>query len=177
MNRVQKEALYKELLPSIEAMIEGEEDLITILSSITCELYHAFDHWNWVGFYRRVDERTLKVGPYQGTHGCLTIDVGQGVCGACVRENSTQLIKDVSKVDDHIACSSDTKSEIVLPIMGESGTVLAVLDLDSTALGAFDEMDKEYLSKVVDWIRPLYDRYSSRYIEENQSGTGVNLPT
>ena len=71
-------------------------------------------------------------------------------------------------MDDHIACSSDTKSEIVLPIMGKSGTVLAVLDLDSTALGAFDEMDKEYLSKVVDWIRPLYDRYSSRYIEENQ---------
>ena len=176
MNTAEKEDRYEKVLQSIRAMIDGEDDLITVLSTISCELYHAFEHLNWVGVYRRVNERTLKVGPYQGTHGCLTIDIDRGVCGACVREESIIIIKDVSTVDDHIACSSDTKSEIVLPIMGKSGTVLAVLDLDSTALGAFDEMDKEYLSKVVGWIRPLYDRYSSRYIEENQSGTGANLP-
>ena len=164
MNSIEKNARYEKTLLSIEKMIDGEEDLMTVLSTISCELYHAFDHWNWVGFYRRVDERTLKVGPYQGGHGCLTIDMDRGVCGACLREKSIIIIKDVSTVDDHIACSSETKSEIVLPIIGKAGTVLAVFDLDSTEIGAFDETDKEYLSKVVDWIRPVYDRNPSRYM-------------
>jgi len=167
MNSIEKRARYEKTLLSIEKMIDGEKDLMTVLSTISCELYHAFDHWNWVGFYRRVDERTLKVGPYQGGHGCLTIDRDRGVCGACLREKSIILVKDVSTVHDHIACSSETKSEIVLPIIGNSGTVLAVFDLDSTEIGAFDETDKEYLSKVVDWIRPVYDRHTSRYVEAN----------
>jgi len=105
-----------------------------------------------------IDERTLKVGSYQGGHGCLTIDRDRGACGTCLREKSILLVKDVSKVKDHLACSSETKSEIVLPIIGNSGTVLAVFDLDSTEIGAFDETDQEYLSKVVAWIRPVYDR-------------------
>ena len=167
MNSIEKRARYEKTLLSIEKMIDGEEDLTTVLSTVSCELYHAFDHWNWVGFYRRVDERTLKVGPYQGGHGCLTIDMDRGVCGACLREKSIILVKDVSTVHDHIACSSETKSEIVLPIIDNSGTVLAVFDLDSTEIGAFDETDKEYLSKVVDWIRPVYDRHTSRYMKEN----------
>jgi len=167
MNSIEKRARYEKTLLSIEKMIDGEKDLMTVLSTISCELYHAFDHWNWVGFYRRVDERTLKVGPYQGGHGCLTIDMDRGVCGACLREKSSILVKDVSTVHDHIACSSETKSEIVLPIIDNSGTVLAVFDLDSTEIGAFDETDKEYLSKVVDWIRPVYDRNPTRYMKEN----------
>lgn len=167
MNSIEKRARYEKTLLSIEKMIDGEKDLMTVLSTISCELYHAFDHWNWVGFYRRVDERTLKVGPYQGGHGCLTIDMDRGVCGACLREKSIILVKDVSTVHDHIACSSETKSEIVLPIIDNSGTVLAVFDLDSTEFGAFDETDKEYLSKVVDWIRPVYDRNPTRYMKAN----------
>ncbi len=167
MNIIEKKALYEKTLSSIEEMIDGEKDLTAVLSTVSCELYHAFDHWNWVGFYRRIDERTLKVGPYQGGHGCLTIDRDRGVCGACLREKSILLIKDVSKVKDHIACSSETKSEIVLPIIGNSGTVLAVFDLDSTEIGAFDETDQEYLSKVVAWIRPVYDRDPTRYAEGN----------
>ena len=167
MSPEEKQARYGKVIPELVIMIKDEMDLVTVLSTISCELYHAFDHWNWVGFYRRVDQRTLKVGPYQGGHGCLTIDMDRGVCGACLREKSIIIIKDVSTVDDHIACSSDTKSEIVLPIIGNSGTVLAVFDLDSTEIGAFDETDKEYLSKVVDWIRPVYDRHPSRYMEEN----------
>ena len=91
----------------------------------------------------------------------------RGVCGACLREKSIILVKDVSTVDDHIACSSETKSEIVLPVIGNSGTVLAVFDLDSTEIGAFDQTDKEYLSKVVDWIRPAYDRNPTRYMKAN----------
>ena len=167
MEKQEKTKRYEKTLLSIGPMIDGEEDLTTVLSTISCELYHAFEHWNWVGFYRRVDQRTLKVGPYQGGHGCLTIDMDRGVCGACLREKSIIIIKDVSTVNDHIACSSETKSEIVLPIIGNSGTVLAVFDLDSTEIGAFDETDKQYLSKVVDWIRPVYDRHPSRYMEAN----------
>ena len=167
MEKQEKTKRYEKTLLSIGPMIDGEEDLTTVLSTISCELYHAFEHWNWVGFYRRVDQRTLKVGPYQGGHGCLTIDMDRGVCGACLREKSIIIIKDVSTVNDHIACSSETKSEIVLPIIDNSGTVLAVFDLDSTEIGAFDETDKQYLSKVVDWIRPVYDRYPTRYMEAN----------
>ena len=167
MEKQEKTKRYEKTLPSIGTMIDGEEDLTTVLSTISCELYHAFEHWNWVGFYRRVDQRTLEVGPYQGGHGCLTIDMDRGVCGAYLREKSIIIIKDVSTVNDHIACSSETKSEIVLPIIDNSGTVLAVFDLDSTEIGAFDETDKEYLSKVVDWIRPVYDRHPTRYMEGN----------
>jgi GAF domain-containing protein len=122
-----------------------------------------------------VDERTLKVGPYQGGHGCLTIDVDRGVCGASVREKSIMMIRDVSTVDNHIVCDSETKSEMVLPVVGTSGTVLAVFDVDSTEFGAFDQTDKEYLSKLVDWIRPLYDRYPGRFVDENQAGGGTNF--
>ena len=167
MQEQEKKDRYEKVIGTIESMIEGEEDLLATLSTISCELYHAFDHWNWIGFYRRVDERTLKVGPYQGGHGCLTIDMDRGVCGACLREKSIIIIEDVSTVHDHIACSSETKSEIVLPIIDNSGTVLAVFDLDSTEIGAFDETDKEYLSKVVNWIRPVYDRNPTRYMKAN----------
>ena len=175
MQEQEKKDRYEKVIGTIESMIEGEEDLLATLSTISCELYHAFDHWNWVGFYRRTDARTLKVGPYQGEHGCLTIDIDRGVCGASVREKSIMMIRDVSTVETHIACSLETKSEIVLPIIGSPGTVLAVFDVDSTQIGAFDETDKEYLSKLVDRIRPLYDRYPSRYIDENQPGDGTNF--
>ena len=175
MQEQEKKDLYEKVTESIQAMIKGEKDLLAVLSTISCELYHSFDHWNWVGFYRRTDARTLKVGPYQGGHGCLTIDTDRGVCGACVREKSIMMIRDVSTVDNHIICDSKTKSEMVLPIVGSPGTVLAVFDLDSTELGAFDQTDKEYLSKLVDWIRPLYDRYPDRYVDENQSKGGTNF--
>ena len=151
-----KEKTYVEILRSIEALIEGEDDLIAVLSTVSCELYHAFDYWNWVGFYRRVDERTLKVGPYQGGHGCLTIDMNRGVCGACVREKSVQLVPDVHKVPHHIACSSETRSEIVLPVMDDSGEVVAVLDIDSTEENTFDEVDQKYLEEIVSWVQPLF---------------------
>ena len=105
-------------------MIDGEEDLTAVLSTVSCELYYAFDHWNWVGFHRRIDERTLKVGPDQGGHGCLTIDRDRG---ACLRKKSILLVKEVSKVKYHLACSSETKSEIVLPIIDNSSQHLTIL--------------------------------------------------
>jgi L-methionine (R)-S-oxide reductase len=143
-----KEQTYKQALQSIELLTEGEDDLISRMSTIACELYHAFETFIWVGFYRRVDKRTLKVGPYQGTHGCLTIDIEKGVCGKCAGEAAIQIENDVSKLPYHIACSSQTKSEIVLPVLGNDGDVRAVLDIDSSQIDCFDEIDVEYLKKI-----------------------------
>lgn len=150
-----KKETYAQVLQSISAMIEGENDLIAVMSTICCELFHAFDHLNWVGFYRRVDEQTLKVGPYQGSHGCLTINIQRGVCGACVREKKIQLENDVMQANSHIACSSATKAEIVLPIIDPSGKVVAVLDIDSIELDVFDKTDIEALQKICKWIDTL----------------------
>ena len=151
-----KEILYIDVLQNIESFIEGETDLIAVMSTISCELFHAFKHFNWVGFYRRVDEKTLKVGPYQGTHGCLKIDLEKGVCGKCGREGDIQIENDVNAIPHHIACSSDTKSEMVLPIKDHENTVRAVLDIDSTEINSFDEVDKKYLMTICEYIGERY---------------------
>jgi L-methionine (R)-S-oxide reductase len=151
-----KATAYTELLRTVEALIEGEDDLISVMSTISCELFHAFEHWNWVGFYRRVDARTLKVGPYQGGHGCLVIDIDRGVCGACAREARIQLENDVSKVPFHIACSASTQAEIVLPICDASGEVRAVLDIDSVQRDVFDETDVAALQQICRWVAERY---------------------
>ena len=171
MNEKEKEETYGRIIPAIVEMIKDEKDLITALSTISCELYHAFEHWNWVGFYRRVDERTLKAGPYQGGHGCLTIDVDRGVCGACVREKSILMISDVSKVESHIACSPETKSEMVLPIIGKMGTVLAVFDLDSTEIGPSMRSTRSS-SPVWSTGSVLYDQFHK--LPRGRSGKGSN---
>lgn len=147
-----KEETYKEVLQRIESVIEGEIDLISVMSTVSCELYHAFDYFNWVGFYRRFDEGTLKVGPYQGTHGCVTIQIERGVCGKCVRDAEIQIENDVSSIPHHIACSSDTQAEIVLPVMDAHGHVHAVLDIDSTSANVFDETDVVYLQKICELV-------------------------
>jgi len=139
-------------------LIEGETDLISIMSTISCELYHAFDYFNWVGFYRLVDENTLKVGPYQGTHGCLTIHIDRGVCGRCVREADIQIENDVSKIPHHIACSGETNAEMVLPVM-TSSRVRAVLDIDCTSINVFDEVDVDYLERICNHVSRRYSEY------------------
>jgi len=143
-----KEQTYQQVLQSIAALTDGEADPISRMSTIACELYHAFAAFIWVGFYRRVDKQTLKVGPYQGTHGCLTIDIERGVCGRCAREATIQIENDVSKIPYHIACSSKTKSEIVLPVLDKDGDVRAVLDIDASDIDCFDETDAAYLDKI-----------------------------
>jgi GAF domain-containing protein len=143
-----KEATYKKVLTSIQALVEGEDDRIARMSTICCELFHAFEHFHWVGFYRKVDANTLKVGPYQGGHGCLTITLDRGVCGACAREGKIQIENDVTKARDHIACSSATKSEIVLPVYDTTENLAAVLDIDSTELNAFDKTDLTWLAQI-----------------------------
>lgn len=139
---------YKEVTQTINAICEGETDAITKMATISCELFHAMDGFDWVGFYRVVEPNLLKVGPYQGGHGCLVIPFDKGVCGACARSQETQIVADVNAVADHIACSSSTQSEIVLPVY-EKGELIAVLDVDSNKLNDFDESDKIALEGIL----------------------------
>jgi L-methionine (R)-S-oxide reductase len=152
-----KEQKYQGAVRAIEALIETETDRIAVMSTISCELYHAFDTFNWVGFYRRVDERTLKVGPYQGSHGCLSIDIERGVCGKCLHTAEVQLENAACSLPHHIACSSETKAEIVLPIIDSKGEVRAVLDIDATEEGVFDEVDVTHLKGICQWVAERFN--------------------
>src|SRR5580700_4784393 len=133
-----KQASYAGVHARIERLQDGEEDWIAALATIACELHHAFGTFDWTGFYRVVSPELLVIGPYQGTHGCLRIPFARGVCGAAARTRRTQRIDDVSRFDGHIACSSRTRSEIVVPVLGASNETIAVLDVDATTLAAFD---------------------------------------
>jgi GAF domain-containing protein len=130
---------------SIDSLLEGETDWIAAMATVACELHHAFEAYDWTGFYRVVAPTTLKIGPYQGGHGCLVIDFARGVCGAAARTKATQLVPDVHAFPDHIACSSSTLSEIVVPVLTPDGRLLAVLDVDSDAPAAFDAVDQREL--------------------------------
>lgn len=143
-----KDQQYDRLFETLDALCAGETDAVALMATIACELSHAFERFNWVGFYRNVGGEVLKVGPYQGGHGCLTIPFAKGVCGKCARERAVQNIPDVSRVPHHIACSSTTKSEIVIPILSAVGELIAVLDIDSDQAAAFDETDEKRLSEI-----------------------------
>ncbi|HUP49169.1 MAG TPA: GAF domain-containing protein [Thermoanaerobaculia bacterium] len=133
---------------------EGGEtlDAIALMATINSILANGFDHYFWTGFYRLVDGR-LIVGPYIGTVGCLQIEVGRGVCGTAAAERRTLIVPDVSRFPDHIACDPSSKSEIVVPVFGPGGELIAVLDVDSDRLDAFDEEDREGLEKIVELFR------------------------
>lgn len=147
-----KQRAYKEAQDSITLMIEGETDLIAIMSTICCELKQVFCYFDWVGFYRKVDQQTLKVGPYQGKHGCLNITFDRGVCGKTARTRQTQIVGDVNLLPYHIACSSSTISEIVVPWV-VNDELIAVLDIDSDDKDAFDKTDQHYLQKMLSNIK------------------------
>jgi len=132
----------------IRHLIAGETDEIAIMATIVCELHHSDGRFDWTGFYRVTEPGVLKIGPYQGGHGCLAIPFGRGVCGRCAREAKTQLVHDVDDVPDHIACSSTTRSEIVVPVFDREGRVCAVLDVDSDQPAAFNEADVSYLEAI-----------------------------
>ena len=140
---------YKEVSGAVLALSEGETDQISLMATMACELFHHFDHFNWVGFYRNVGNETLKIGPYQGGHGCLVIPFSRGVCGACARSQTTQLVPDVEAFPDHIACASSTRSELVLPVFDQENSLIAVLDIDSDTADAFDLIDQEALEALL----------------------------
>ena len=143
-----RRAHYEEIILRLSSLLDGEADWIAALATVACELHHAFVHFHWTGFYRVVGNDELVVGPYQGTHGCLRIRFARGVCGAAARTRQTQLVSDVSAFPDHIACSSTTRSEIVVPVLNSDGRLLAVLDVDSDDLSAFDEIDQKALEAI-----------------------------
>jgi len=140
---------YLTLAATIDSLTHGETDQIALMATIACEVYHADARFDWVGFYRVTAPETLKIGPYQGGHGCLVIPFSRGVCGACARSRAPQLVADVNAFPDHIACSSSTLSELVLPVFEADGALIAVFDIDSDQADAFTETDVQELSKIL----------------------------
>jgi len=149
ISRGTKEEQYENLLPQIAAIIEGEQDLIANLANIAAALKEQFN-WLWVGFYI-VKNNELVVGPFQGPVACTRIKKGKGVCGTSWDQKKTLIIENVEEFPGHIACSSLSKSEIVLPVI-RNDEVIAVLDCDSKMLGDFDKRDKLYLEKLIEMI-------------------------
>jgi GAF domain-containing protein len=147
---------YREVRTRIRGLIAGETDEIAVLATVAAELRRAFGHFDWVGFYRVTAPGVLKVGPYQGGHGCLTISFDRGVCGKCARERTTQLVPDVQALPYHIACSGTTRSEIVVPVLDAGGSVRAVLDVDSDQPAAFDAVDQKELEALCREVAGVY---------------------
>jgi len=144
-----KEEQYESLLPQIKGLLEGEPDLIANLSNITGALKEQFN-WLWVGFYLVKDDE-LVLGPFQGPVACTRIKKGKGVCGACWANAKTLIVPDVEKFPGHIACSSLSRSEIVVPII-RNNKVLGVLDADSIEPGQYDNIDQNYLEQIIELI-------------------------
>lgn len=141
-------ARLESALPQILAALEGETDEVAIQATLACLLWETLPQANWCGFYRRVGERMLAVGPYQGGMGCLRIPFERGVCGACAREGASQLVPDVRTFPGHISCDDATRSELVIPIT-VAGRLLAVLDLDSPHLGGFSAAEARLLENLM----------------------------
>jgi len=147
----QKAARYAELGEEIAAVLEGEPNLTARMVTVACMLDQAFERFSWTGFYV-VDPdrpRELVVGPYQGSLGCLRIAFGRGVCGAAAETQATQIVADVHAYPGHIACDPRSRSEIVVPVFDRSDVLIAVLDVDSEAVGGFDEEDRVGLEAIV----------------------------
>lgn len=140
---------YDHLARTIAALTVGETDTVALMATVACEVHHADVRFDWTGFYRVVAPGLMKIGPYQGGHGCLVIPFDRGVCGAAARTGEVQLVADVDAFPGHIACASSTRSEIVLPVRGPDGTLLGVFDIDSNQPDAFDAVDADRLGAIL----------------------------
>lgn len=140
---------YDDLSKTIASLTEGEDDVISLMATVACEVHHSDDRFDWTGFYRVTGPEMLKIGPYQGGHGCLVIPFSRGVCGAAARTREVQLVPDVDAFPGHIACASSTRSEIVLPVFDAKGDLLAVFDIDSDQPDAFTEADSAGLTAIL----------------------------
>ena len=154
-----KEERYQSLLPQVRALIEDETDLTAALANLSAALTSAFKWW-WTGFYI-VKESQLVLGPFQGPIACTRIAYGRGVCGTAWKENRTLTVPDVEEFPGHIACSSLSKSEIVVPLHNSKGTVVGVLDVDSESLSCFDETDAKYLEEIARLLTRFFDQGGS----------------
>jgi L-methionine (R)-S-oxide reductase len=149
LRQVPKTRAYAELQGHSDAILDGVDDEVTAMATIAALLHHAFGHL-WTGFYRVVEPgQLLRVGPYQGSLGCLDIAFGRGVCGDAAAGGKTVIVGDVDKYPGHITCDARSKSEIVIPVFGKRGDLIAVLDIDSDRLDAFDGEDARGLEQLV----------------------------
>ena len=140
---------YPTLAKTVRALTEGETDTVALMATVACEVHHADDRFDWTGFYRVTGPEVLKIGPYQGGHGCLVIPFSRGVCGAAARTRQVQLVPDVEAFAGHIACASATRSELVLPVVTASGELLGVFDIDSNQPDAFTQGDADALTAIL----------------------------
>ncbi|WP_425093117.1 GAF domain-containing protein [Tropicimonas sp. S265A] len=140
---------YPALAATVASLVEGVPDDVARMATLACEVFHADDRFDWVGFYRVTAPQTLTIGPYQGGHGCLTIPFARGVCGAAARTGQVQLVPDVDAFPDHIACATSTRSELVLPVFGPDRKVIGVFDLDSDKPDAFTDADATALAAIL----------------------------
>ena len=140
---------YSDLAKSIASLTEGEDDTVALMATVVCELHHADGRFDWTGFYRVTGPGMLKIGPYQGGHGCLVVPFARGVCGAAARTGEVQIVADVAAFPGHIACAASTRSEIVLPVWGRAGELIGVLDIDSDSPDAFDGQDARHLAMIL----------------------------
>lgn len=140
---------YEYLSKTIAALTEGEDDAVALMATVACEVHHSDDRFDWTGFYRVTGSQMLKIGPYQGGHGCLVIPFSRGVCGAAARTGEVQLVPDVEAFEGHIACASSTRSELVLPVFGGQGQLLGVFDIDSDQPDAFTQADADAMTDIL----------------------------
>ncbi len=152
LRKLPKARAYAELQGHADSILEGVDDDVTAMATIAALVHHAFGHL-WTGFYRVVEPgQLLRVGPYQGSLGCLDIAFGRGVCGNAAAEIKTVIVPDVEKYPGHITCDARSRSEIVVPVVGRRGDLIAVLDVDSDRLNAFDADDARGLEQLVSWF-------------------------
>jgi GAF domain-containing protein len=149
---VPKADAYRQLDQHIRAVLQGVHDDVAAMATMSALIHHAFGHL-WTGFYRVVDPGALlRVGPYQGTLGCLEIRVGRGVCGTAAAERRSVVVPDVQEFPGHITCDARSRSEIVVPVTGRSGALIAVLDIDSDQVATFDDADRQGLERILQWF-------------------------
>lgn len=144
-----KEEKYISILPQAKALVEGEQDMIANMANLSALIHRTFGFW-WTGFYR-VSGRELVLGPFQGPLACTRIPFGRGVCGSAWKAGETIVVPDVEQFPGHIACSSESRSEIVVPVRRD-GEITAVLDIDSRSLSCFDDTDRKYLELIVEQL-------------------------
>jgi GAF domain-containing protein len=140
---------YDDLRGTIAALTEGEDDQVALMATVACEVHHADSRFDWTGFYRVTAPEVLKIGPYQGGHGCLVIPFSRGVCGAAARTGKVQLVADVNAFPGHIACASSTQSELVLPVFDATGALIGVFDIDSDQPDIFTQDDATNLEAIL----------------------------
>ncbi|MEX0302921.1 MAG: GAF domain-containing protein [Leisingera sp.] len=143
---------YETLAKTIAALTEGESDEVALMATVACEVHHSDDRFDWTGFYRAVAPELLKIGPYQGGHGCLQIPFSRGVCGAAARSGEIQLVPDVDAFPGHIACASSTRSELVLPVWNGQGQLIGVFDIDSDQPDAFTAEDADRMAAILNQV-------------------------